>query len=178
MSQVIFSKTASTGQQIEVRLKEYLPGVFIAQLFLDGQFVFGEAKPAPLKSPKGDITHWMGRQGKAIGLTTAEAQIIQHAIDEADAAAKETPEGKERRLRRQRESLVTDYQGLMDEADAAFERGMESDGSSAWRAKMAFSGRITDAQIALEKFDAAHPEVLAAIETEKAAAAARFLATD
>lgn len=178
MSQVIFTKTASTGQQIEVRLKEYLPGVFIAQLFLDGQFVFGEDKPTLLKQPKGDITHWMGRQGKAIGLTTAEAQIIQSAIEQADAAAKETPEGTQRRLRQERESLVATYQGLMDEADAAFERGMESDGSSAWRAKMAFSARITDAQLAVEKFDAAHPEMLDAINAEKAAATARFLATD
>lgn len=95
MNTTIMNKTASTGQVIEIKLKEYLPGQHIAQLFLDGQYVFGESKPVPLAMPRGEVTHWIGGNRGKVGLTAAEAALIVAAIQGADAMTLRTQTGSE-----------------------------------------------------------------------------------
>lgn len=177
MSEIILTKTASTGQAVEVRLQEVLPGQFRALLYLDGKWSDGPSRPEALPQAKGDITHYLGRK-PAVGFTANETAVILAEIALATSKARTTPEGQLRTLRQERAALVATYHGLQDDARAAFDRGMESDGSAAWTAKQRFDTRINAAWAAIQSFDAAHPEVMDAINAEKQAAMERFLAAD
>jgi hypothetical protein len=165
MNDLILSKTAGNGMRIEVRLKEYLPGQHIAQIYLDGQYVNGESRPVKLSAAKGDVTHWLGRQGKAVGLTSAEAEQINAAIDAANAAYRASAAGEMQALRNQREDLVAAIQ----EWHAVFDR---LEGAEAQTAAAQIEPRIRAAQDALRAFDAANPELAA----ERAAAKAERVA--
>lgn len=72
----VIDKATASGQRIEIKIE----GSF-ASLYLDGSLVEGgSSAPLPLAKPRGEITHWMGRQGQAVGLTTAEADQVRHAL--------------------------------------------------------------------------------------------------
>jgi hypothetical protein len=171
MSQIIFTKTATSGQQIEVQMEELADGRHQGRLTLDGKYMSSWGRAALIDQPKGDITHYIGR----VGLTTAEAAQINGTLAQADAAS---PKARLVARREERRLLVCEYQGFEEAADAAFERGHESDGSAAWTAKRAYDGRIEAARVKLAEFDAAHPEVLEAIRAEKDEAHQRWQAAD
>lgn len=156
--EMIFTKTATNGQLIEVHAHETLPGSWIAQLSIDGKYISGPSRPQALKTPKGDVTHFLGEK-PAVGLTASEAAIITAELDARIAAWKATPAGVHYALRNERERLLAEYRGALDEQEAAFEHGHKSDGSSAWIAKKAAQPKIDAAREALAAFDLAHPEI-------------------
>lgn len=183
MSTTILMKTSSKGQQIEVRLKEYLPGAHIAQLFIDGQYVTGPSEPQALKQPKGEVTHFLGggfSGGKpAVGFTATEAAQINEAIQAANAAWRAGEAGQEQRLLSERERLVATVQGLTEDAEAAFEtRHAEEDTDGAYRARAEYATRIEAAHKTLTDFDQAHPEVWMAHAAARIEAAERFERTN
>lgn len=98
MSQTIFSKSTSRGQ-VEIRAYRYTATSIIGQAFLAGKFLPGLCRPAALKTPQGDVTHFMGGGSDgslpAIGLTSAEAAAINAALDAAQAEQLQTAEAQE-----------------------------------------------------------------------------------
>ena len=176
MSTVILSKTAQTGQQIEVKSYEYLPGQHIAQLFIDGNYVSGPERPQALSAPKNGVTHFLGggfggqkQSGKpAVGLTADEAARINAALDAADRAAAETPEAGLRKLMDEREGLTAAVRGLEEDEQAARERMMEDESNDGAFPFPDFEGRINAARRAVAAFDSAHPEVVACLQSERA----------
>lgn len=82
-------------------------------------------------------------------------------------------------LEQQRRSLVYAVAGAGDEWSAARERAFNADGTgTAWTRVNTLHAKIKDAEATLAAFDAAHPEILAAIKAEEAEAAERFLRAD
>ena len=164
MSQTIFSKTATSGKQVEVRAEEHTTGYFIAQVFVDGKYLAGPGQPQALKSPKGEVTHFLGGgwdgTKPGIGLTTAEAQTIESSLTALRAAWEETSAGQAEALRNERERLLATYRGLLEEQEAAFNRLHDREETdAAWAAKNEWEGRVQESYDALRAFSAAHPEI-------------------
>ena len=151
---IILTKTAKTGQTITVSLR----GTTL-EVALDGKTV-ASGSLQELATPRGDVTHHLG--GK-VGFTAAEAETLRAA----QRAASPPSPAEQRRL------LAARPGGLQDERLAAYERGHASDGSAAHAAAGRWDAEIEAARQALAEFDAAHPEVLAAIRAEKSEIAAR-----
>lgn len=78
-------------------------------------------------------------------------------------------------LEQTRRNLVASIRGLIDESDAAFERAHEREDVMAWPSKIKADAKVEEARRALTDFDAAHPEIVAAIRGEQRERAERFL---
>lgn len=164
MAETIFTKSSRDGRAIEIKAHEYTAGTFIAQVFVGGEFLSGPCDPQPLKTPKGDVTHFLGgglNDGKpAIGLTTAEAQTISEALKARRAAWKQTAAGRERALLNECDRLIAEYQGAMDEQDAAFERLHDmQETDAAYRARALAEPKVQAAREALQAFYREHSPI-------------------
>lgn len=154
----ILTKTSRSGQQIVI---SRIPDTRSAHVTVDGKFA-ADGYPERLRQAKADVTHHIG--GK-IGLTAAEAAIVETALRQPSLAD-------------QRRRLVTRYAGLIEVREAAWERGLEHDGSRAAQQAADVDAQIRQAEEALVEFDAAHPEVLQALEAAKAERRASFERAD
>ena len=105
-----------------------------------------------------------------LGFTAQEAAQIIAEIAEIEA---NDPATITRKLREERNTLVCNIQGAEDEMEERRNRSFESGEGTGKYAQMP---RIaTEAREALKAFDVEHPEIIAGIEAEKAAAAERNL---
>ncbi len=158
MEPTILTWKASNGQQVEVR---YVGGLYQVQSYLDGKLMgtgfttFGRPKVIAGKSYVASI-------GK-IALTREQHDSIRAAVKVIELS---TPEGQMAALREERRRLVADIRAILHGTEVARERAFSED-----------LGRIPDydspeyrlAEARLAEFDAAHPEVLAAIKAEREA---------
>lgn len=102
-------------------------------------------------------------------------QMVIDALDAKKAEIAATPEGIKNRLRSEREALVDEINGALDEADRAKDRSYESgEGTGQW----VFAGRKWEeradaAKAKLVAFDKVHPEIIEGIKKEKSEAADR-----
>lgn len=173
----ILTKTASSGQRVEVFLVEQATGSYYLRATVDGQgAASGHLQPLPPKAAaKTPATHHLG--GK-VGFTAEETARIEAACAAAKAAYAASPEGQSEALRAERDKLTWRITALIDEDARAFERMMEdgdNDGACPPRSRRA---EIEAAEEARRAFDREHPEVLAQIRSEKEEQTRRFLAAD
>jgi hypothetical protein len=93
----------------------------------------------------------------------------------ANPAAKPIIRSEIERLRDQRRQIASDIQSAIEESDAAFERAHAREDVMAWEIKRQHDVKVEAVRGALQEFDAAHPDVVAAIRAEKQAAAERHM---
>lgn len=133
-----------------------------------------EAWNAAVKS--GAVTGANGKadMGKVAALQARLGFTHQHL---ADAVREHDLDGKraayEARLDVQRERLVDAIANARERAERTFERMHAAEDALAWHRKEQLEAEAETARAALRAFDAAHPEVIAAIEAERAAEQAR-----
>jgi hypothetical protein len=130
-----------------------------------------------VRRPGGEIETVM-QEGKYF------TQVVKRKMTEATRAAGRgeilsfeeiAPEAT---LEEQRRDLVASIRGLIDESDAAFERAHAREDVMAWEIKRRHDARVDEARRALTDFDAAHPEIIAAIRAEQQERTERFLRQD
>lgn len=156
-------RTLSTGQILRVGYIEDSQATIYAEV--GGRMGWATA----LNTPKGETTHYATIAGKAYGILASEIK----AAEEALAAA---PQALAAALRGKRESLAAQYKGLMDDQQALQERAWDrEDEAGAFRPDARIESDLAAVTNALHEFDAAHPEVLAAIKAEHAETAERAM---
>lgn len=173
----ILEKTASNGNRITVYITEYCQRIETGYT-VDGADQ-GMARIIKLDAPKGNATHYMraGMSKLAVGFTADEAATI---ISLTDAAKIASPAEQMSRLMSEREQMVLMISGLMEEAGERRSREFDAtDGVTDFT--RAGNDHERHAQAIREKltaFDAAHPEVLAKINADKAEDQRRFEASN
>lgn len=183
--QQIFTKTTSDGRAVVVCADvDNFNGARIADVKLAGKSLGGYApsvSPLPDSHRRGAVTHFISCN-PPIALTTDEAAKIEAALSELYAGWLETDDGRSHvaaqripDLLRQRDGLIAAYQGLCDEQADQFERAHARQDATAWQIKERYEARIESAAKAVRDFDAAHPNVVAAIKAERAADVERAL---
>jgi hypothetical protein len=136
-----------------------------AQAVLDGKVV-ASGKPGVIPAIPGrpEFTHGLGR----VALTADEFTAVCDLIDAAQAEYDATPEGRFEVLSRQRERLVAEAYGAVD--DAADDKAAAFDADELERYLVLQEGedetRIAHLSAAVRVFDREHPEVLAALRAE------------
>lgn len=104
-----------------------------------------------------------------IALTSAEADTLRAEVAAAKSAYAESAAG----LRERRASLVLDLTCAVESVRARRNRQMESEDGCTRALPTYADATITAAEQALRDFDAAHPEVKAALDAETAERVAR-----
>lgn len=155
--------TTPTGKKVEIRISTHL-GRAIATAFVGGKYIYAGTNVTERAGLPAGGTHCFG----PIVFDEQNAAALQAAID---SHAAQDPTVIEMTLREQRRLLATDVAAYADAGDnhrsRAWERGDERGGVSEneWDAK------ASAARQALRDFDAAHPEIIAAIDAERQRAA-------
>jgi hypothetical protein len=122
----------------------------------------------PITAKSGEVCrHNIG----LLALTDSETEILRSAIVAAREDHEATPEAKAEKLRQQRHNLLCAIRGSVDDWSAHRERCFRQD--TGLHGMAPFETKVAAAEQALAEFDTAHPEVIAAIEAEKAEAGAR-----
>lgn len=93
-------------------------------------------------------------------------------------AAQKQIESCPQSLESQRQLLVATIQGASDDCSTARERAFDRDTGEGWREVNRAEQAIRTAEKQLADFDAAHPEIIAAITAERDEATERFLRAD
>jgi hypothetical protein len=164
MENAILTKQTSKGTVDVTAAKRN--GMYIAVATLNGSEIAAEY---PLKLRKSitsngvTYTHHID----TIALTTAEYDTIRQEIR---AITDPTPN-----LCNARDQLVRRYHGLIEDADAEFERLHDAEDPGAWAAKRKREPEIEAALQAIKQFDIDHPEIVAAIKAESKASAERHM---
>lgn len=171
--ETLITRNISAGA-LELGIYPYLNG-YNVMVHLDGeQFAYGEL--TKLRDPKqgehGEVTYYVASLKNPVGVYAHEAEILMAAMAEASA---NNPEHEARRLRDQRERLVREINGIRSDARADIRGAWDYEGDigAAYRAEAEAEKRASALEAELAEFDAQHPEVLAEIEAERAASAAR-----
>lgn len=149
----ILTKTSSTGKAIEISYNGKNTSVT-----LDGQSLAAAGswiRILKLDESRGDITHYTAGTTPAVGLTTAEAATIKAAI--AGYRANDP--------RTQRAAITSRMQSALDQMD--YHRNRQ-DGGTGQRFDdvKKYESDYNQAMADLKSFDAAHPELTAALEAE------------
>jgi hypothetical protein len=159
MERPIITRMGSKWQAIEIGITIDGSAAWVYAK-VDGKTAATVLGPGRLSKPQTvdsiTYTHRIGN----VGVAAEELPLIEAALTEANREAAQSPAG----LREQRLTLQAKIRGVLDETEAARERGYNEDigripsyDSPAYRA----------AKQALADFDATHPEIKAAIEAEK-----------
>jgi hypothetical protein len=112
-----------------------------------------------------------------VALTAEETAAVLAALEALRSPAPEGPAATDPIAARR--DLAETLAGLREEDRARRERAWErEDEAGAFRTSPKLAAQIAAAETALADFDAAHPEVLAAIDAAEAAAVESFLARD
>lgn len=169
---------AGNGAQIKIEVREYLDEA-IVHASIDGKMQT-MSKPAMLTPPKkvGDVTV-VAHIGN-IGLTQERLDMVQQMIGALQAEINARPAVQLRKLTAQRNLLAENIGHIIDAAHEDHMRYIEqaSEHGFAKRGARDYETEEQAARAALAEFDAAHPEVIAKIEADKAERIANFLAND
>jgi hypothetical protein len=162
----LFTRKTSTGSTIVAEYGRDMLNHPALVISLDGKVIIKgqpEQIPATMRSKVPAQFVAVVRNAKhAIPLTAEEVAAFA-------AARASDPEAQAQRLRSEREALVRSHNAIADDLDAARVEMWDKADEVASRTSPALDA----ARAALEAFDAAHPEVKAAIEAERAAALER-----
>ena len=170
--------TAGNGSKIAISIAES-DGRAVASASVDGVREL-ERSPTMLKAPLqiGDAVV-VATIGK-IGLTQERLDAVMAMMSAAQADIDARPDVQMRKLIAQRRRLAEQIGDILDAAHEAHVRFIEraSAHGFAHRDGRDFDAEEKAARAALAAFDTAHPDVVAAVAADKAAAAASFLAAD
>lgn len=158
------TKTPS-GKPVEIRISTYCEHVALSAK-VGGKRFYGQLI-AKRGLPSG-ATHAIG----PVCLAAEEAARVAEAVAAYEAA---DPEIAAAKLRAERDAIVGRIAGAREAAEHAREQAWERADDRAGVSENEYDARAKAAHIDLAAFDAAHPEVAAAIEAEKKAAVERNL---
>ena len=174
------TRVTRDGRTLEVSVKRYLPGSWVAVARLDGVMAGRGSvlELAPkLKAQLPGYTHYV--LGKApIALLADEAATLLAAIAAGEQADRETVAVQAERARNERRQLVGDVQAAIDDQAHAYEAAHARQDVLAEQIKAQYEPAIAAARAALQAFDAAHPEIVATMRAEQAERTDRFLRQD
>lgn len=159
------TKTTKDGREVVIDTYHHLGAVW-ARATIDGTVIAtgipGLIQPIP---DHPEYTHGLGR----LALTKQEFDAVKDLIHAARADYDATPEGAHARLVRQRERLVDEYNGRIEDAAedkaAAFDRG-ELDHYFRTQHGDNETG-IAQARAEIEVFDREHPEIVAEVTADE-----------
>lgn len=134
MQQTLISKTTRQGKVLVITFDA---GVFAATL--DGVEIARDADPGYRTRVNGELMHVFAR---AVGLTYAEGDVLRKAWTAAAAPYVPT-----------RADLVMQYQALIDEQSAAYERAHNRQDARAMAIRESYETRIAAALDAIYAFD-------------------------
>lgn len=181
MADVLVARTTKAGQKLEISVKRYLPGSWIAIATLDGTYA-GQGSVLDLepkiKAQLPGFTHYVHTGKAPVALKADEAQALLAAIAAGEQTDRETPEAQIERLRNERRQLVGDVQSAIEEQSDAYETAHARQDVLAEQIKAQHEPAITAARAAVQAFDASHPEIIAAIRVEQQERTERFLRQD
>lgn len=178
MSNNTITWAAGNGAEIKITVGEYLDSA-IAYASVAGKREL-MSNPAMLKAPAkvGDkiIVASIGK----VGLTQERLDQVRAMMAAVQAEIDARPEAQMRKLITQRERLAAAIGYILDAAHEAHVRFIERASANGFAKHPArdFASEEQAARAALSEFDAAHPDVVATVAANKAAATARFLAAD
>lgn len=164
----IIDRLTSRGQRLEIYIEPSRKNQLL--IHLDGARVaFGwptalSARDAA-RAPAG-ITHSVGSGKVTVGLTADDMAAYA-------AACVEDPNAARKALEIECRALVATIAGLYDDQSAAYERAHARQDPRAMAIRARYDAPIAEAEAALASFDAAHPEIIAAIKAERAEATER-----
>lgn len=170
-ARVIWQGQAESGEQIEI---SYEPGN-LYYISVDGD------EPICIMPAAVEARLIRAGRGRKLPLAAAAAaelsQLMQQLWERPAPRPSAAPAARvEEGLRLQRNMLAARIDGLRDQLasrrDQAWERG---DAESAFARDEARESQLAAAEQALRDFDAAHPELLAALEAERRAASERAM---
>ena len=127
-----------------------------------------ETLKTPVTAKSGELCH---HKIGPLALTDSETETLRAAVMAAKEEHEGTPKAKAEKLRQQRNDLACGVAGAVDDLGAHRERCFQQD--TGFHGMAPFEAKIAGAEKALAEFDAAHPEVIAAIKAEQADATAR-----
>ncbi len=178
MPETIVTWTAGNGSAIKIEVAEYLDSA-VAYASVNGKHEIG-SKPIMLDAPVklgGNVV--VARIGN-VGLTQERLDQVLAAMATAQDEIDARPDVQMRKLIAQRAALAEKIGYVMDAAHEAHMALIETTSAQgfAMSSPRDFATEEKAARARLAEFDAAHPEVVAKIEADRAEATARFLATD
>lgn len=187
MAATILTKQARDGRAIEVRLdvmyqaNEEHGTIYVPKVYVGGQF-FTSGNTLRLGTPKGDVTHCIGSENKAVGFTATEAELIETALRDANAQGraefKASKQGQDAALKAKRQDLVDQLNGLLDDEAARIDAVMEDESNDGAYRPRSLTLEIDAAKQAIREFDTSHPAILQALRAEKQERARRFAEID
>lgn len=181
IDQTILTKTSRAGLPIEIKaVRNYDRHDVVA--YVDGKQCgsgfrrfFGREAEEVAATLGTEYTH---RAGDVV-LTADEAAVIAAALRQLDQS---DPTTRMHLLRSEREAIAARISGNLDHMsqarDAAFDSGDPLDIRDAFAVTEQARVRDEELHAALAAFDAAHPEVVTAIEAQRQAELDRFLLSD
>jgi hypothetical protein len=165
--QTITTVTTS-GQEVKFQLFEYSHGEKIGVAVWAGGKKVAEGTPEALDELK-DGKRVYGRIGKVYMTNPDKWNEVWTAYVAAKEDLEACEEYRVRRLRSLRDRLAREVGYALDEEHEMHQRGVERamQGSPYRVNDDALAQKVADARKALAEFDAAHPEIIAAIRKEK-----------
>lgn len=163
MEKTILRKRNASGQNADIRVRETSPGSYALQLYVDGYYVPGPARPMPLDEPEGFVTHYLGGgygDKPVVGLTEAEASLILRALDRAEHDSGPLLSQQRRALEARRKDLMENYRRLLLRRDAEYRSAQEAGRGDAEQVRQAYDARLAAAQQEIREFDREHPDVV------------------
>ena len=161
----ILTKTLSDGRSVEVYLSR-INDEATATVYIDGALLCSSNYASCFRlAGHPQITRLLGK----LSLTEAEGQLVNQALGDDNQA---NPARRTINLRAARKAIVDAIREHNDVASASRDKWFES-GTGAGKLAQYGSPELT-AQLAA--FDAANPEIIAAIKAEKAAANTTLIA--
>lgn len=173
------TKTSRDGRAIEIKAHLSADGHITAEALVAGksaghQYGITRLPDAARRKLPAGYTHAVGQ----VVLTEAEAAQVQTALDRLSAEWRASEAGQRAALVAERQDLAREIRHLLEEGDYRAERyhatGAGDGHEHAIRAE--YERRAEAARARLAEFDAAHPEIIAALRAEHEAAAAESAA--
>lgn len=166
----IFSKVASTGAAIEIKVDSIDRfGRPWFRAHVDG-VAAGTADTRTIIISKPRDLYGFGA-GPTVGLTGAERARLESAMAEiaaaTTAARAATAAGHEQALVQRRAELAAAVRAACDGEDGRFDAAHAGQDESAWTGKRGGEAAIDAARQALAAFDAEHPQIVAAIRAAR-----------
>ena len=157
--------TASNGSAIEIKAVIGMYGPMIVST-INGNVSGETSNPEPLKTPvkSGDVVV-VAAIGK-VGLTAERFAAVQEMYEAIKAEFAKTPEG----LTQARQWLAEDLAAIREQVDLTSRRRIARASATgiASPASIKLAEQEQAAVDALAAFDAAHPEIIASIQAERA----------
>ena len=169
------TKTSRDGRAIEIKAHLSTDGHITAEGLVAGkstgrQYGISRLTDAARRKLPALYTHAVGQ----VVLTDAEAAQVQAALDRLSAEWRASEAGQRAALVAERQDLAREIRHLLDEGEDRAERyhatGSGDGHEHAIRAE--YERKAEAARVKLAAFDAAHPEIIAALRAEREAAAA------